>query len=143
MYKPKPGEKGYGPRFWPNHLVSEAAMAIWAMGIIVFLAGYSPKGLEDPSNQFVTPAHIKPEWYFLSLYQILRLVPKTFAGIQDFNKPFTLLISGVVTLALLLIPWLDRTGPEAQHPRKRMGLVLIFLAGLAMAVILTFWGMKK
>lgn len=142
MYIPRPGEKGYGPRFWPNHLISEAAMAIWAMGIIVFLAGFWPKGLEPPSDPFVTPAHIKPEWYFLSLYQVLRLVPKTFLGIDGFNKPFTLLLSGVVMFALLVLPWLDRTPPEAQHPRKRLKLVLVFMGCLVLAALLTLGGLK-
>jgi len=140
VYKPKPGERGFGPRFWPNHLISELAMAIWAMGIIVLLAGLWPKGLEPPADPFVTPQHIKPEWYFLGLYQVLRLVPKTFMGIADFNKPFTLLFSGVVMAALLVLPWLDRTNPEAQHPRKRKVVVGVFLVCLVGAVILTIWG---
>lgn len=140
MYKPKPGEHGYGPRFWPNHLVSEIAMAIWAMGIIVFLAGFYTQGLQAPADPFNTPAHIKPEWYFLSLYEVLRLVPKTFAGIQDFNKPFTLFFSGVVMILLLLIPWLDRTPPEAQHPRKRLMIVGLFLGAIVVAILLTLGG---
>ena len=140
MYKPQPGERGYGPRFWPNHLVSEIAMAIWAMGIIVFLAGFWTQGLQAPADPFNTPAHIKPEWYFLALYEILRLVPKDFIGIQDFNKPFTLFFSGFVVVLLLLIPWIDRTPHTAQHPRKRIALVSVFLLCIAAAIVLTILG---
>lgn len=48
-------------------------------GILLVLNG-APIFLQDPenwwrANNIVTPAHIKPEWYFLSFYRILRSIP--------------------------------------------------------------------
>ena len=140
MYHPRPGEKGKGPRFWPNHITNELASAICFMGVIVLLAGFFPKGLHPPADPFTTPDHIKPEWYFLALYQVLKLAPKEFMGIQDFNKPFTLALSGIVVLLMLALPWLDRTAPTLQHPLKRPYILLIVLLGLIGFIGLTYWG---
>jgi len=140
MYHPRPGEKNKGPLFWPNHMFSESASAIFFMGIMVFLAGFFPKGLEEPANPFSTPEHIKPEWFFLALYQILKLVPKDFAGIEDFNKPATLFISGIIVLFVMAIPWLDRTGRFAQHPFARPVITTLFIIGIIGFILLTYLG---
>jgi len=140
VYHPRPGEKVVGPRFWPTHLLTEMAVAIFCLGLIVILCGLYVKGLEPPADPFTTPTHIKPEWYFLAVYQLLKVVPKDFAGIQDFNKPFTIIISGLFFLAVALLPWLDRTPADAQHPIKRP---LVSLAGLAFVIFyitFTIWG---
>jgi quinol-cytochrome oxidoreductase complex cytochrome b subunit len=140
MYHPRPGEVGKGPRFWPNHIFSELASAVWFMGLIVFLAGFFPHGLQRPADPFVTPEHVKPEWYFLALYQILKLVPKSFLGIEDFNKPATLIFAGVFFVVLMALPWIDKTPPDAQHPRRRLPLVIIFFTGLLLFAGLSYWG---
>lgn len=140
MYHPKPGEVGKGPLFWPNHIFSELASAICFMGIIVFLAGFFPHGLQSPADPFVTPEHVKPEWYFLALYQILKLVPQECMGIENFNKPATLMFAGVFFLTFMALPWIDRTPPDAQHPRRRLPLVIIFCLGLLAFAGLSYWG---
>nr|YP_009184122.1 cytochrome b [Tetraodon lineatus]ALO20461.1 cytochrome b [Tetraodon lineatus] len=50
------------------------------------LALFSPNYLGDPdnftpANPLVTPAHIKPEWYFLFAYAILRSIPNKLGGV--------------------------------------------------------------
>jgi ubiquinol-cytochrome c reductase cytochrome b subunit len=34
-----------------------------------------------PANPMSTPAHIKPEWYFLFAYAILRSIPNKLGGV--------------------------------------------------------------
>lgn len=34
-----------------------------------------------PANSIVTPVHIKPEWYFLFAYAILRCIPNKLLGV--------------------------------------------------------------
>jgi quinol-cytochrome oxidoreductase complex cytochrome b subunit len=140
MYHPRKGETGRGPKFWPNHIFSELASAVIFMGLIVFLAGFFPHGLQSPADPFVTPEHVKPEWYFLALYQILKLVPRTFMGIEDFNKPATLIFAGVFFTALMALPWIDRTPSTAQHPLRRLPITIIFVVGLLLFAVLTYWG---
>nr|AAX14558.1 cytochrome b [Ctenopoma nebulosum] len=50
------------------------------------LSSFSPNLLGDPdnftpANPLVTPPHIKPEWYFLFAYAILRSIPNKLGGV--------------------------------------------------------------
>jgi len=62
------------------------------VGFIIFLirlsivALFAPNLLGDPenfipANPLVTPVHIKPEWYFLWAYAILRSIPNKLGGV--------------------------------------------------------------
>nr|FAA04208.1 TPA: cytochrome b [Holtodrilus truncatus] len=58
-------------------------MAIMSLLIIVM---FLPNYLNDPenfimSNPSITPLHIKPEWYFLWVYAILRAIPNKLGGV--------------------------------------------------------------
>nr|ATL15408.1 cytochrome b [Callosobruchus maculatus] len=66
--------------------------------LLTFLTLYSPYFLGDPdnftpANPLVTPAHIKPEWYFLFAYAILRSIPNKLGGV----------IALVLSIAILYI----------------------------------------
>nr|AIG53353.1 cytochrome b [Ctenotus schomburgkii] len=54
--------------------------------LLLSLALFSPNLLGDPenftpANPLVTPPHIKPEWYFLFAYAILRSIPNKLGGV--------------------------------------------------------------
>nr|AGE35483.1 cytochrome b [Vhembelacerta rupicola] len=53
---------------------------------LLFLTLFSPYLLSDPenftpANPLTTPPHIKPEWYFLFAYAILRSIPNKLGGV--------------------------------------------------------------
>nr|AFM92381.1 cytochrome b [Silurus asotus] len=98
------------------------------------LALFSPNLLGDPenftpANPLVTPPHIKPEWYFLFAYAILRSIPNKLGGV------LALLLS---ILVLMIVPLL--------HTSKQQGLTfrpmaqLLFWALVADVLILTWIG---
>nr|BAI77364.1 cytochrome b [Halieutaea stellata] len=98
------------------------------------LALFSPNLLGDPdnftpANPLVTPPHIKPEWYFLFAYAILRSIPNKLGGV------LALLAS---ILVLMLAP--------ALHTSKQRGLMfrpltqLLFWTFIANVMILTWIG---
>nr|AAK58575.1 cytochrome b [Ariosoma major] len=67
---------------------------------LTMLALFQPNLLGDPdnftpANPMVTPPHIKPEWYFLFAYAILRSIPNKLGGV------LALLAS---VLVLMLVP---------------------------------------
>lgn len=69
------------------------------------LALFSPNLLGDPenftpANPLVTPPHIKPEWYFLFAYAILRSIPNKLGGV---------LALAASVLILFLIPLLHKS----------------------------------
>nr|UWT48797.1 cytochrome b [Retropinna semoni complex sp. 'CEQ'] len=101
---------------------------------LVALALFSPNLLGDPdnftpANPLVTPPHIKPEWYFLFAYAILRSIPNKLGGVLA-------LLSSI--LVLLLVPIL--------HTSKQRGLTFrpvtqfLFWALVADVIILTWIG---
>jgi len=53
-----------------------------------------------PADPLVTPAHIKPVWYFTPFYAILKAVPDKLMGV---------LLMGASVAILFFLPWLDRS----------------------------------
>ncbi len=56
------------------------------LAILIAIAFFTPNLLTDPenfipANPLVTPVHIKPEWYFLWAYAILRSIPNKLGGV--------------------------------------------------------------
>lgn len=57
-----------------------------ALSLFILLILFTPNLLTDPenfllANPLVTPIHIKPEWYFLWVYAILRSIPNKLGGV--------------------------------------------------------------
>nr|WNH22946.1 cytochrome b [Scophthalmus aquosus] len=98
------------------------------------LALFSPNLLGDPdnftpANPLVTPPHIKPEWYFLFAYAILRSVPNKLGGV------LALLFS---ILVLFLVPFLH-TSKQRSMTFRPLSQILFWLL-VADVVILTWIG---
>ena len=114
--------------FFPNYLLDEVIAWYVALGVLVVLASLFPAGLEGQADPLKTPEHIKPEWYFLFLYQSLKLVSRT-VGV---------LLPGVGVFLLLVVPFMDR-GP-LRRVRSRRILIGAVVAVIAVIVALTIWG---
>lgn len=57
-----------------------------ALSLFMLIILFIPNYLTDPenfllANPLVTPVHIKPEWYFLWVYAILRSIPNKLGGV--------------------------------------------------------------
>nr|AAK97255.1 cytochrome b [Passerina ciris]AAK97256.1 cytochrome b [Passerina ciris] len=72
--------------FHPYYTVKDALGFVLMLSLLVSLALFTPNLLGDPenftpANPLVTPPHIKPEWYFLFAYAILRSIPNKLGGV--------------------------------------------------------------
>jgi len=117
--------------FYPDHVALEAKVAL-GVGILVIIIGiiglFAPVGLGAPADPMDTPEHVKPEWYFLSLYQLLRYIPETVGAVMPV----------VVILGLLILPFLDnKLDSSKKAVRTRFWISLIAMIVL---VALTIWG---
>jgi ubiquinol-cytochrome c reductase cytochrome b subunit len=68
------------------YLIKDVLGVIIFVVILCILVCYFPNIMGDEdnfikANQLVTPAHIKPEWYFLYVYAILRSIPNKLGGV--------------------------------------------------------------
>lgn len=98
--------------------------------IIAFLpALFLPETAAIPADPLRTPPNIKPEWYFLAPYQMLKLVPSKFLGIM---------LQVIMVVAFLAWPFLDRA--EERNILRRPLLLAGFVAALIGWVVLTIWG---
>nr|YP_009232638.1 cytochrome b [Priacanthus tayenus]AMA76487.1 cytochrome b [Priacanthus tayenus]ARJ37019.1 cytochrome b [Priacanthus tayenus] len=98
------------------------------------LALFSPNLLGDPdnftpANPLVTPPHIKPEWYFLFAYAILRSIPNKLGGV------LALLAS---ILVLMLVPLLHTSCQRSLTFRPASQF--LFWALVADVIVLTWIG---
>nr|AVZ29395.1 cytochrome b [Odontobutis potamophila] len=101
---------------------------------LISLALFSPNYLGDPdnftpANPLVTPPHIKPEWYFLFAYAILRSIPNKLGGV------LALLAS---ILVLMIIPLLHTSNQRSLTFRPLSQLTFWLL--IANVAILTWIG---
>nr|AEO96931.1 cytochrome b [Pampus argenteus]AIZ97034.1 cytochrome b [Pampus sp. Li et al., 2014]AEO96935.1 cytochrome b [Pampus argenteus]AEO96941.1 cytochrome b [Pampus argenteus]AEO96942.1 cytochrome b [Pampus argenteus] len=120
--------------FHPYFLYKDLLGFMILLTALASLALFSPNLLGDPdnftpANPMVTPPHIKPEWYFLFAYAILRSIPNKLGGV------LALLAS---ILVLMLVPLL--------HTSKQRTLTFrplsqfLFWALVADTAILTWIG---
>ncbi len=114
--------------FFPDYLLDEVIAWYVGLAILVVLASLFPAGLENKADPLLTPAHVKPEWYFLFLYQTLKLVPRI-VGV---------LLPGVAILLLLLLPFIDKR--PAPTLRSRAGAIISGVVILLVIAALTIWG---
>ena len=118
--------------FWPNFLLKE-----WLIGA-VFLIGYlvltlaNPAPLEgqaDPTNTMYIPV---PDWYFLSMYQLLKY---QFAS-GPWNIVGALIMPGLAIGALMLVPFMDKT--KERRPFKRPLPTAFMLLAVSALIYLTW-----
>lgn len=129
-YESHPG----GIPFFPNYLLQDVTSILIYLAIffcVVFFSPYIffPPTAFVPADPFKTPAHIKPEWYFLANYQTLKVFPNELLG---------LMVQGAAMTFLALLPFIDR-GKE-RHPLKRPLFLACFIGGIILYIGLAIWG---
>nr|QHN51723.1 cytochrome b [Syngnathus acus] len=122
----------FHPYFSYKDLLGFAVLLITLISIALF----SPNLLGDPdnftpANPLVTPPHIKPEWYFLFAYAILRSIPNKLGGVLA-------LLSSI--LVLMLVPILH-TSKQRGLTFRPMGQILFWALVADMAILTWIGGM--
>ena len=102
--------------FVPNFLLRDIVGWLSALAILAALAAYFPAELGKKADPFLpAPAGIKPEWYFMFMFQTLKYLPSHILGIE--GEVVGILGFGLGGLFLLLIPVLDRRTARGQPSR--------------------------
>jgi len=125
--------------FYPDHVRTEffVVLGILVIVLIIGIVGLiNPVGTGEPADPLNTPLHVKPEWYFLVLYQILKKIPPIFLGIE--GKIIGVVIPIILVGLIFIWPFLDN------KPDKSRRIYWIRLAFAIFAVVtiiaLTVWG---
>ena len=116
--------------FYPAHALKDTIAVAATFAALLTFAFIVPAPLDemaDPSDDTYVP---RPEWYFLSLFQLLKYFPGPLEPVA------TMVIPGLVVGGLLLLPWLDRA--NRRHPLKRLSVMFTFgVAGTSTAASTT------
>ncbi len=130
---------GRSMRFFPDFLLRDLFGWILALGVITALAALFPWELGEKADPFAPAyADIRPEWYFVFMFQTLKLVPGgAIAGIE--YEALAILGFGLGAGLLLLVPFLDR----ARAGRGSAAFGVIGAAAVAYAVGMTAWGYRS
>nr|ACS16111.1 cytochrome b [Algyroides marchi] len=88
--------------FHPYYSYKDLLGAAIMLSSLLFVALFSPNLLGDPenfspANPLVTPPHIKPEWYFLFAYAILRSTPNKLGGVLALLFSILILLTAPMT----------------------------------------------
>jgi quinol-cytochrome oxidoreductase complex cytochrome b subunit len=98
-------------KFFPNFLLRELMAWYVALGVLGALAAIFPWNLGVKADPFVSaPAGIKPEWYFLFMFQTLKLIPSKVWFID--GEVLGVLAFGLVALLWLLLPFFESDQPS-------------------------------
>lgn len=118
--------KHEGVSFFPFAVVKDTIVAFLILAALVALAltlGAPLEELADPTDSTYNP---RPEWYFLFLFQALKLFPGSLEAVAAVVLP------GLLVGALFILPLLDR-GPERRAFARPFvtGAGVALLAGMA------------
>nr|ACR81228.1 cytochrome b [Arachnothera longirostra] len=120
--------------FHPYYTTKDILGFALMLALLAGLALFSPNMLGDPenftpANPLVTPPHIKPEWYFLFAYAILRSIPNKLGGV---------LALAASVLVLFLVPLLH-TSKQRSMTFRPISQIL-FWTLVANILVLTWVG---
>nr|WCP86519.1 cytochrome b [Crocidura zaitsevi] len=84
--------------FHPYYTIKDILGALIMITALSSLVLFSPDMLGDPDNYIPanplnTPPHIKPEWYFLFAYAILRSIPNKLGGVLALVMSIAILVA--------------------------------------------------
>ncbi len=145
---PAEGRWIHGIPLWPEQAALMGVLFLIMAAALAALAAFlpvHPSAFYGPP-QPMTP-EVKPDWYLLWVYGALRLIPGTlsfrFLGATIGSEAIgAMLVPGLLTLIIVLVPWLDRSPepafyaerPAASPRRLALGLaVLVLFLALSLA----------
>nr|ACO87627.1 cytochrome b [Eremias nigrolateralis] len=154
--------------FHPYYSYKDALGALMMLFCLLYLALFSPNLLGDPenfspANPLVTPPHIKPEWYFLFAYAILRSIPNKLGGVLALLfsilvlltlplthtskqrtlmfRPFSQVLFWLLIADILILTWIG--GQPVEHPFIILGQLASALYFLIFLLLMQLTGILE
>ncbi len=110
--------------FWPKQVAFDMLAGLAVFGILVLLVvSEGGANLDAPADASSDDYPARPEWYFLSLFQMLKL----FDGDREIIG--TMIIPAVIMIGLLLLPLLDKVLPRGFAHFLACTFVIALLGG--------------
>ncbi len=132
-----PMSRSEGPptTFFPWHAIKDTVVMAAVFALLVTFAINLPAHLDEIANPADASYVPRPDWYFLSLFELLKYFPGPFEPVA------TMVIPGLVVGFLLMLPFLDRSPDRRPFSRGRRLFTLTMIAMAAGVVVLTMMGL--
>ncbi len=128
----------YRIKFFPDFLLKDFVVWLFALGFIAVIATLFPAEVGKKADPFApAPAGIRPEWYFLFMFQTLRMIPSKVLFFE--GEVFGVVCFSLFFLVALLVPFLDR---KASKNQKSYGFTIAGIIVLLYMVIMTILSLK-
>lgn len=136
----KPARRRPPIPFLPDFLLRELFGWTLALAVLATLAALFPWELGEKADPFApAPPDIRPEWYFMFMFETLKLIPGgEIAGIE--LEAIPILLFGLAGIAMLLVPFLDR---GVARRGRSPGFTAAGVIALAYVVGMTAWGYRS
>jgi cytochrome b6 len=122
--------------FFPDFLLRDLVGWLLALAALAALAAYFPAELGQKADSFApAPSGIKPEWYFMFMFQTLKYLPAHILGLE--GEMVGIMGFALAGLLLLILPLLDRRSARGEPSPL---FTWIGVGIIAYIVVLTFLG---
>lgn len=102
--------------FFPNFMLRDVLLWLIVLNVLAVLAVFFPWELGRKADPFASaPAGIRPEWYFLFMFQSLKYVPPRILFLD--GEVLGIGLFGIAGLLWLLIPFWDRKSARGVRSR--------------------------
>lgn len=113
--KAHPTERKTMP-FFPNFLLRDLLLWLIVLNLLAILAVFFPWELGRKADPFApAPAGIKPEWYFMFMFQTLKFIPAQVWFID--GEVLGILMFGAAGVLWMLVPFWDRKSARGEQNR--------------------------
>jgi len=122
--------------FFPNFLLRDVLLWLVVLNVLLYLAVFFPWELGERADPFASaPAGIRPEWYFMFMFQTLKLIPGHVWFME--GEVLGVVAFGLAGLAWFLVPFWRVGGDPA---KKRRATTIVGVAAVVYIVVLTIMG---
>jgi len=121
---PRNAAKWAAGKFWPEQLFLDTVFSAAVFGVLALLVfREGGANLDAPADPSSSDYPARPEWYFLSLFQMLKL----FEGKYEIIG--TIVIPTAIVVVMLLVPLFDKLLPRGLAHFLACGLVYALVGG--------------
>lgn len=125
--------------FFPDFLLRDIVNCLFVFAVLVILALFLPRELGVKADQLAAaPAGIRPEWYFLFMFETLKLIPGKIFFIE--GKELGVLMFAMGAVLLVSVPFLDRWSASNKKSPLFTFIGVVILAYVFAMTLISYLG---